>query len=179
MISHKPFGGNPCIYAATVGPRPQILKTTNGVNWFILPDTVLQGTSSRAMVEQKGKIYMSTIDEQDSSRGALLYSSVDPEFYPWESLIDMNAPCFDPSKNPTDPIWNMEAFNNRIYVAVSNPNGAQVWRTNGPEPKLNDWTLIVDKGFGDPANVVTLATGVFKDHLCKCYQTLTIILAYP
>ena len=165
MISHKPFGGNPCIYAATVGPRPQILKTTNGVNWFILPDTVLQGTSSRAMVEQKGKIYMSTIDEQDSSRGALLYSSVDPEFYPWESLIDMNAPCFDPSKNPTDPIWNMEVFNNRIYVAVSNPNGAQVWRTNGPEPKLNDWTLIVDKGFGDPANVVTLATGVFKDHL--------------
>jgi hypothetical protein len=40
-----------------------------------------------------------------------------------------------------------------------------VWRTNGPKPKLNDWTLIVDKGFGDPANVYTLAMGVFKEHL--------------
>ncbi len=165
MITHRPFGGNPCLYACTVGPRPQILKSTNGVNWFMLPDTVLQGTSSRAMVTHKGKIYISTIREQDQAAGALLYSSIDPEFYPWESLIDPNAPGFDPTKNPTGPIWNMEVFNNRIYVTVSSPNGAQVWRTNGPEPRLNDWTLIVDRGFGDPANTITLAIGVFKDHL--------------
>jgi hypothetical protein len=59
----------------------------------------------------------------------------------------------------------MAVFNDRIYVAVSNSNGAQVWRTNGPEPEQNEWTLIVDQGFGDPANVFTLAIGVFKDHL--------------
>ena len=146
MITHRPFGGNPCLYAATVGPKPQVLKSTNGVNWYILPDTILQGNSSRAMVVQKGKIYMSTISEQDQSAGAMLYSSPDPEFYPWESLINPDAPGFDPTKNPTGPIWNMEVFNNRIYVTVSDPNGAQVWRTNGPEPKLNDWTLIVDRG---------------------------------
>lgn len=165
MITHRPFGGNPCLYAATVGPKPQVLKSTNGVNWYILPDTILQGNSSRAMVVQKVKIYMSTISEQDQTAGAMLYSSPDPEFYPWESLINPDAPGFDPTKNPTGPIWNMEVFNNRIYVTVSDPNGAQVWRTNGPEPKLNDWTLIVDRGFGNPANVITLATGVFKDHL--------------
>lgn len=106
MILHKPFGGNPCLFAAALGARPQILKTTNGVNWFLLPDTVLQGTSSRAMVRQKGKIYISTISEQDQTGGAMLYSSVDPKFYPWESLIDVNTPDFDPDKNPTDPIWN-------------------------------------------------------------------------
>lgn len=168
MITHRPFGGNPCLYAATLGPRPQILKSTNGVNWFILSDTVLQGTSSRAMVSHKGKIYMSTvsdISDQYQNSGAFLYSSVDPEYYPWESLIDPNAPGFNPRKNPTGPISNMAVFNNRLYVAVSNQNGAQVWRTNGPVPKLNDWTLIVDEGFGDPANVFTLAMGVFKDHL--------------
>ena len=162
MITHRPFGGNPCLYAATVGPRPQILKTTNGVNWHILPDTVLQGNSSRAMVTHRGKIYISTIREQDATAGAMLYSSIDPEFYPWESLIDPNAPGFDPGKNPTGQIWNMAVFNNRLYVSVSHPDGVQVWRTNGPEPKLNDWTLIADGGFGDSANVFTLAMGVLR-----------------
>ncbi|MEA4925284.1 MAG: hypothetical protein VB084_08240 [Syntrophomonadaceae bacterium] len=130
-----------------------------------MPDTVLQGTSSRAMVIQKGKLYLSTIDEAGQVSAPWLYSSADPEFYPWESLIDINAPGFDPTMNPTSPISNMAVFNNRIYVAVSNPNGAQVWRTNGPEPEQNEWTLIVDQGFGDPANVYTLAIGVFRDHL--------------
>lgn len=165
MIQYQPFGGSPCLYAATFGRRAQILKTTNGVNWFILPDSVLQGTSSRAMVVQNGKLYVSTIEEGNQNSPPLLYSSQDPEFYPWESLIDVNAPGFDPARNPTSPISNMAVFNNRIYVGVSNPEGAQVWRTNGPEPRLNDWTLIVDKGFGDPSNVYTLSMGVFRNHL--------------
>lgn len=165
MIQDRPFGGSPCLFAATYGIKAQVLKSTNGVNWFILPDTVLQGTSSRAMVIQNGKLYVSTIDEAGQSSAPWLYSSVDPEFYPWESLIDINAPGFDPTRNPTSPISNMAVFNNRIYVAVSNPDGAQVWRTNGPEPEQNEWTLIVDQGFGDPANVYTLAIGVFRDHL--------------
>ena len=166
MIKARPFGGSPCLFAATFGRKAQILKTTNGVNWFILPDTVLKGTSSRAMVKQKGKVYVSTIDEVSQTTSTpLLYSSVDPEFYPWESLIDVGAPSFDPAKNPTGAISNMAVFKDRIYVATSNLNGAEVWRTNGPEPKLNDWTLIVDQGFGDPSNKYTLSMGVFKDHL--------------
>ena len=117
------------------------------------------------MVVHKCKVYVSTIDEARRTTTPLLYSSQDPEFYPWESLINVNAPGFDPAKNPTNPISNMAVFNNRIYVALSSANGAQVWRTNGPEPKQNDWTLIVDKGFGDPANVYTLGIGAFKDYL--------------
>lgn len=165
MIQHKPFGGSPALYAATVGQNVQILKSTNGVNWFTLNDTVLQGTSSRAMVEHKGKLYVSTVEEGNPTAPPMLYSSVDPEFYPWENLIDINAPGFDPAKNPAGPIWNIAVFNNRIYVGVSNPDGVQVWRTNGPEPQLNDWTMIVDNGFGDPANVYVLAMGVFKEHV--------------
>jgi hypothetical protein len=168
MINDRPFGGSPCIFAAAYGATVQILKTTNGVNWFILPDSdILQGTSSRAMVTQKGKIYLSTINELTSTSNAtpLLYSSVDPEFYPWELVIDVNAPGFDPDKNPKGAISNMAVFNNRIYVATSNETGAQVWRTNADVPKQNDWTLIVDNGFGDPANTLTLSIGVFKDYL--------------
>ncbi|ODA40005.1 hypothetical protein DSBG_3211 [Desulfosporosinus sp. BG] len=165
MIKHEPFGGSPCLFAATFGSKVQILKTTNGVNWFILPDNVLQGTSSRAMVIQKGKVYVSTIDELSQTPTPLLYSSKDPEFYSWESLIDVTATGFDPAKNPTGAISNMAVFNNKIYVGIGDSGGAQVWRTNGPEPKLNDWTLIVDKGFGDPANKYTLSFGVFKNHL--------------
>ena len=165
MIKHRPFGGSPCIFAAAYGKRVQIFKTTNGVNWFALPDSVLKGTSSRAMVIHNGKVYVATIDEGNPSPIPLLYSSEDPEFYPWEPVIDNNAPGFKPDMNPTGAISNMEVFNNRIYVATSNPDGVQIWRTNKEEPELNDWTLVVDKGFGNPKNLYSLSIGVFKNHL--------------
>jgi hypothetical protein len=165
MIKHQPFGGSPCLYAAGLGERVQILKTTNGVNWFILPDTVLQGNSSRSMVVHKGKIYIATAYEVSENSTPFLYSSVDPEFYPWEPVIDSSAPGFDPSKNPQGSIYNIAVFNNRIYVATNNETGVQIWRTNKEEPRLNDWTLVVDKGFGNPANRYSLAMGVFKNHL--------------
>lgn len=165
MIKHTPFEGSPCIYAAAFGTRVQILKTTNGVNWFILPDTVLQGTSSRAMVVHKGKVYVATFDDSNPNPIPQLYSSEDPEFYPWNPVINTTAPGFNPQKNPRGAISNMEVFNNRIYVATSNPDGVQVWRTNKAEPQLNDWTLVVDKGFGDPGNKYSLSMGVFKNYL--------------
>ena len=165
MIEDRPAGGNPCIYAATFGIKAQILKTTNGVNWFILQDSILEGTSSRAMVIQNGKVYLSTINELNQSPISLLYSSTDPEFYPWEKVINTASPGFDPSKNPSGTISNMEVFNNKIYVATINSDGVQVWRTNGIEPELNEWTLIVDKGFGDSANKYSLSIGVFKNYL--------------
>lgn len=165
MIKHKPFGGSPALYAAAFGTKVQILKTTNGVNWFILPDTILQGTSSRAMVVHKGKLYVATIDEGNPSPTPLLYRSLDPEFYPWEPVIDSSAPGFNLNRNPRGAISNMAVFNNKIYVATANQDGVQVWRTNRAEPKMNEWTLIVDKGFGDTANKYSLSIGVFKDHL--------------
>jgi hypothetical protein len=168
MLRHMPFGGSPCIYAAAFGTRAQVLKTTNGVDWFILPDTVLQGTSSRAMITHRGKLYVATIDETgdvtDPSAAPLLYSSKDPEFYPWEPVIDSSTPGFDPASNPGGAITNMAVFNNRIYIATSNSDKIQVWRTNRSEPGLNDWTLVVD-GFGVPPNRYTLSMGVFKNYL--------------
>jgi hypothetical protein len=174
MIQHTPFGGSPCLYAAGYGQNIKILKTTNGCDWYETQNT-LQGSSSRAMVSHKGKLYVATVNMLGSSTGTLLYRSADPEFYPWELVTDSNAQGFDPSKNPRGAISNMAVFNDKIYVATSNEDGVQVWRTNGTEPKLNDWTLIVDKGFGDPSNKYSLSMGVFKNYL---YVIFTI-LHYP
>lgn len=166
MVNHRPLGGSPCIYAAGYGSTIQILKTTNGVDWFVLNSSSgLQGTSSRGMVTHQGKVYLATMNEFDESSGPLLYSSLDPEFYSWELLSNPAAPGFDPNKNPQNAISNIAVFNNRIYVATSSSNGVQVWRTNGKEPQMNDWTLVVDNGFGNSANQLSLAIGVFKDHL--------------
>ena len=164
MIKHSPFGGSPCLYAASFGGSVKVLKTTNGVNWYVMPGN-LEGTSSRAMITHNGKLYVATVNELDESTDSLLYSSVDPEFYPWERVINNNAPGFDPNRNPRGAIYNMAVFNNRIYVATGNDDGVQVWRTNGTEPQMNGWTLVVGNGFGDPANKLPLSIGVFKDHL--------------
>ncbi len=164
MIKHYPFGGSPCLFAASFGAGVKILKTTNGVNWFLVPSN-LEGTSSRAMVTHNGKLYVATVDEANLSDVPFLYSSVDPEFYPWELEINPNEPGFDPDRNPSGAISNMAVFNDKIYVATSSSNGAAVWRTNGTEPKMNEWTLIVDNGFGDNANKYTLSIGVFRNYL--------------
>jgi hypothetical protein len=58
----------------------------------------------------------------------------------------------------------MAVFNNRIYITTSYEDRIQVWRTNDEEPRLNDWTLVVD-GFENSLNRYTLAMGVFKNHL--------------
>ncbi|MEG0297696.1 MAG: hypothetical protein RR620_13330 [Clostridium sp.] len=164
MISDNPLNGAPALFAATFGTKARVFKSTNGVNWFEMPDT-LEGTSSRAMITLRGKLYIATIDEVSGDETPLLYSSDDPEFYPWKKVIDPTKPGFEEDKNPQGAISNMVIFNNRLYVATSSSEGAMVWRTNSFEPKMNDWTLIVDHGFGDKANKYVLSMGVFKNYV--------------
>ncbi|AYE34624.1 hypothetical protein [Clostridium septicum] len=159
MISNRPFGGNPCLYAAAFGDEIKILKTTNGVDWEYVNNEGLEGTSSRAMVIHRRKVYVATINEFNLDETPLLYASREPEFYSWESVIGSGA------NNPKGAITNMEVFNNRVYVATSSEDGVQVWRSRNRDPKPNEWVCIVDKGFGDAANTFTLSIGVFGQHL--------------
>lgn len=165
MISYNPNGGAEALYVASYGGSVVVYKTTNGVDWFLTPQAGLTGTSSRAMVVIKDRLYMATIDEANQGQIPYLFSSKDPEFYPWVNILDQSNPNFDPSKNPQGAISNMEIFNNKLYVATSGAEGCQVWRSNGEIPTLNEWTLIVDKGFGDSANKYTLSIGTFKNYL--------------
>ncbi|MEA4988165.1 MAG: hypothetical protein VB095_08905 [Anaerovorax sp.] len=167
MIQDRPLNGVPCIYAAAVGADVpmQILKSTNGVNWFFVQMYQLPGTSTRAMITHHNHVYVAPIDEFSSSVFPLLYRSHDPEFYDWEVVIDPSASGFDPQYNPHSQITNMAVFHHKIYVATANSDGVQIWRTNGHEPQINDWTLIVDKGFGDSLNKYTLSIGQFSNYL--------------
>lgn len=165
MISDRPAGGSPCLFVAAFGIQVKILKSTNGTNWFVMPYDTLIGTSSRTMVVIKNKLYVATVDDVNLNQVPLLYSSKDPEFYPWEQEIDTTNPLFDQAKNPQGAITNMAIFNNKLYVATSTDEGVAVWRTNGEVPELNEWTLVVDKGFGDSANKYVLSVGVFKGQL--------------
>lgn len=170
MVNFKPVNGNPAIYAASAVTKGymQVYKSVNGTVWKpvlsdVKEDSTIIGTSSRAMVVHNGKLYLAAVSESGLGRGTtLLYSSKDPEFYPWKLETPANT---DPKKNPQGALTNMAVFNNHIYVSVSSDDGVQIWRTNGIEPKVNDWKLVVDKGFGDKDNKFTLSMGVFQEHL--------------
>lgn len=169
MVNFRPFNGNPALYAASAATEGymQVYKSVNGVVWEpvlsdVLPDSNITGTSSRAMLVHKDKLYLAAIDETGMGPTTLLYSSRDPEFFPWELET---PPGTNPDRNPQGGITNMAVFNRRIYVATSTATGVQVWRTNNEEPAVDDWTLVVDNGFGDEDNVYSLSMGVFKKHL--------------
>lgn len=165
MINHTTSNGSTVLYTASYGGPVKVFKSNTGTDWRPLSDNILKGNSSRAMVSHEGKLYIATLDEGNPSIIPQLYSSIDPEFYPWVDVINANNSLFDSKKNPSGAISSMTVFNGKIYVATNHPEGVQVWRTNGSVPKLNDWTLIVDKGFGDSLNQFTLSIGTYKNHL--------------
>lgn len=169
MTTYRPFDGNPAIYASTavLYGHLYVYKSVNGVDWkktkFELENGgEIQGTSSRGMVSHNGKLYLTAVTDGNKNRIPLLYSSKDPEFYPWKLETPLGT---NTNKNPQGTINNIAVFNNRIYVATATDTGVQIWRTNTSEPKIDDWTLVVDKGFGNPDNMMSIAIGVFKNHL--------------
>ena len=140
MVNFRPFDGNPALYAASAATEGymQVYKSVNGVVWEpvlsdVLPNSTITGTSSRAMVVHKGKLYLAAIDETGMGPETLLYSSRDPEFFPWRLETPEGT---DPDRNPQGGITNMAVFNRRIYVATSTDTGVQVWRTNKEEPEI-------------------------------------------
>lgn len=180
MIKHAPLNAAPYLYAAGISSSVTILKSTNGVDWYQLDNININGTSSRSMVSYRGKLYIATIDDLSSDNNPYLYSSIDPELYPLELVTDSSNPNYIKGKNPEGSILEMAVFNDNIYLATSLPDGIQVWRTNSCEPKLNDWTLIGDKGFGDSANTNCLSMGVFKNHLyLSAIKSLPLAFAIP
>lgn len=165
MINATPANSAQCLYASTFGIQVKVVKSYNGVDWFVMPYDTLVGNSSRYMVTINNVLYLAVVDEVNSSETPFLYRSRDPEFYPWENVTDTTDSNFDPDKNPKGAISNMAIFNNRLYVSTSLSSGVQVWRSNKEVPEMNEWTLIVDNGFGDAANQVSLSIGVFKNYL--------------
>lgn len=164
MITHQ--SSTRCaIYAASIGKQVSVFKSEDGLHWLKLDTSKLTGSSSRSLASFNGKLYIATLDEGIGGDTAYLYSSVDPEYQPFEPVIETDSPYFNACQNPVGGIDNLQVFNHRLYVSVETENGAEVWRSNTLNPKTNGWTLVADKGFGDKANRNIMSSGVFKDHL--------------
>ena len=174
MICHRPYNGYGALYAvsASLNNSLVIYKTVSGVDWRPLIDydqtgQKIKGNISRAMISKDGKIYLATVDNlYGENEETYLYSSEDPEFYPWKlETRSCQYENYDRNKNPRGGITAMVEFNNRIYVGTSTPYGAQVWRTNKEKPCVNDWTLVGCSGFGNEANRHITSMGVFNNSL--------------
>lgn len=161
MLQSEPANGFPCLYAATLGPKVNVLQSYDGINWFLMDNSTIEGTSSRYMVELKDRVYLATVNDTPTQLGApMLYESKNPEFNSWSSVIGKKT-----GVNPVGSITSLAVFNNKLYLGTSTDTGVQIWRSNDDTPKANDWTLVVDKGFGDSSNQLCLSMGTFKDYL--------------
>ncbi|WP_324824050.1 hypothetical protein [Sinanaerobacter sp. ZZT-01] len=167
MMQDNPPNSAPCIYAAAVGEKTsmQILKSSNGINWFFVQMYELPGSSTNSMLRHGNYLYVAPIDEFSTTSFPPLYRSQNPEFYDWEPVINPFALYFDSSCNPHSQITAMSEFHDKIYVATVNSDGVQIWRTNSEEPEMNHWTLVADKGFGDSLNKYTFSMEEFNGYL--------------
>lgn len=166
MYKFESFGLKPTLYACSYGRNVKIYKSTNGVNWFLVPDTTLKGSSSRVMASNNGKIYLATVEDAFGPGMFIpyIYSSTDPELYGWklETPISTNL---DPTTNIQGAVQFMIFFNNHLYAATLGKEGISIWRTLGEEPKVNGWKLVLDKGGGDATNVFPASMGIFGNYL--------------
>lgn len=174
MITHKTKHCT-ALYAATIGEKVHVFKSTDGLHWLKLYTSNLIGTSSRAMVSFNGKLYISTLEEGLGGTSPHLYSSVDPEYEPFKEVINTNMHSFIPNKNPSGAIDDMQVFNGKLYLGTATKNGCEIWRSDNISPETNDWTLVADKGFGDYANKNIMSSGVFKNHL---YLAVTKLMPF-
>lgn len=166
MIPFEAIGKENSLYIGSYGGKFQLYKSSTGTDWeFVESSLEIPGTSSRGMVVINNTLYVATVDEQTQSEIPVLFSNRDPEMDIWTNILDTSNPDFDESKNPKGAISNMQLFNGKLYVATSSKDGCAVWRSNGEIPEMNEWTLIVDKGFGDLENKYTLAIGVYNEYL--------------
>lgn len=168
MINHKN-----ALYAAATGSEIAVYKSTNGTDWIKINTDNVEGITSRSLASLNGKLYIGTLKSGIAGTIPYLYSSEDPETHPFELVIDQTSAGFEPLLNPMGAIDNLIVFNDRLYVGISTPEGAEIWRSDTNNPKNNEWTMIADRGFGDSLNYSIMASGIFND---KLYISVTKLL---
>lgn len=173
MIRYTDANGQTALYVGGFcQDEVRTLRSTDGLDWREIPNDNLGGSSTRAMViHTNQKLYMSTVDEGSRDQPALIYEYIAPTGQNpegrWQQITaNPSDPGFIQSKNPNGQVMMMASFKDRLYAATINVvEGFELWRTEGPEPKVNEWKLVIDKGAGDACNIIPLTLGIFKDYL--------------
>lgn len=175
MISYTDPSGVTALYVGSYStPEPQrvrVYRSIDGLNWIETSDANLQGGSTRSMtIHINGKLYMSTVDELSLSQESYIYEYIPPAASTpqgsWKRVtVSPSTPGFDASKNPRGQITRIQSFNGHLYAGGANQGGFELWRTEGTDPIVNNWKLVIDKGAGDALNTIPLTIGVFKEYL--------------
>jgi hypothetical protein len=173
MIRYTDANGQTALYVGGYCQgKVRTFRSTDGLNWLEIPNDNLKGTSTRAMViHTNGKLYMSAVDEASPIQPAVIYEYIPPDIlFPngrWEPVTaDPSNPLFIQGKNPSGQVMMMASFKGHLYAATTNlAEGFELWKTEGAEPKMNEWKLVIDKGAGDALNIIPLTLGIFRDYL--------------
>lgn len=165
MIKFTTECGEEGLYAGAASylGKIYIAKFTECSGWKLLDTGITVGNSTRSMVIQNGKLYMSVIYDNVDGKEELpfIYESADPEKDVWKLVTGHG----EKGKNPSGAVIIMEVFNNRVYAGVGSSQGFEIWKTKGETPENNNWELVVDKGAGDALNEIPLSMGTFGDYL--------------
>lgn len=172
MIRYTDPHGTTSLFAGSFSsPKVRVYRSINGTCWKETDDENLLGTSTRSMiVHTNGRLYMSTVEELSNNPASYIFEYIPPRGGcsegSWRRVtVDPNTPGFDPNRNPRGQVAIMESFNGHIYAGTINQGGFELWRTEGSNPCVNKWKLVIDKGAGDALNKIPLTLGVFRDYL--------------
>lgn len=133
--------------APTNGPDPMLLRTEDGLHFERLP---LAGTGAarfktfRPMVDFKGRLWIAPTGKSgsgSSAGAALVMTSTDPERYPWEQCNEDN---FGNPRN--EGVFEMIEYAGHLYAGTVNPDGFELWKTDGENPPHCRWTRVLTRG---------------------------------
>lgn len=168
------------IYAAGLGTKIYLIKSTDGINWTKINTKNVLGTTCKCLLSFKEKLYLSTIKIGFCKNTPYLYESKNPDCKKFRPVIDIENIYFNSNKNPVGRIENINNFNDKLYLGISTANGCELWRSTDSNPRTNEWIKIGNSGFYDKANSNIISSQVFKNHLyISCTKSLPLSLLAP
>lgn len=179
MVEFKAAGeSRNALYMPTMapkgGPTPMILRTEDGLNYEqieLIGAAAARFNTFRPMVNFKGRLWIAPTGKTGSGSAAgtaLVMASDDPARTPW---VQCNETNFGDPHN--EGIFEMTAFNGHLYAGTVNPDGFQLWKTDGENFPECRWSRVITRGGGRGAN--NQAVGSMKEFNGALYLGVSII----
>ncbi len=179
MVEFKAAGeSRNALYMPTMapkgGPTPMILRTEDGLNYEqieLMGAAASRFNTFRPMVNFKGRLWIAPTGKTGSGSAAgtaLVMASDDPARTPW---VQCNETNFGDPHN--EGIFEMTAFNGYLYAGTVNPDGFQLWKTDGEHFPDCRWHRVIACGAGRGGS--NQAVGSMKEFKGSLYIGVSII----